>query len=70
MGYEAYDPYAGRGLFAEGLRLVLNLAFALETAGGMNLHRVAAAVQRGNLSSAGLLQVIGISAREFLAADA
>jgi len=59
IGYDAYDPYAGRGLFAEGLRLVLNLAFAEETAGGMGLHRVAAAVQLGNLRSAGLLRSLG-----------
>ena len=59
MGYDAYDPYAGRGLFAEGLRLVLNLAFASETAGGMGLHRVAATVQPGNLRSAGLLRSLG-----------
>ena len=52
VGYDAYDPYAGRGLFAEGLRLVLNLAFAPETAGGMGLHRVSAAVRPGNLPSA------------------
>jgi len=59
MGYDAYDPYAGRGLFAEGLRLVLDLAFTPETAGGMGLHRVAAAVQPGNLRSAGLLRSLG-----------
>jgi RimJ/RimL family protein N-acetyltransferase/predicted kinase len=59
MGYDAYDPYAGRGLFAEGLRLVLNLAFTEEAAGGMGLHRVAAAVQPGNLKSAGLLRSLG-----------
>ena len=53
MGYDAYDPYAGRGLFAEGLRLVLDLAFAHEDSGGMGLHRVQAAVQPGNVRSAG-----------------
>ena len=59
MGYDAYDPYAGRGLFAEGLRLVVGLAFAPESAGGMGLHRVAAAVQPGNQASAGLLRSLG-----------
>jgi RimJ/RimL family protein N-acetyltransferase/predicted kinase len=59
MGYDAYDPYAGRGLFAEGLRLVLDLAFAQETAGGMGLHRVQAVVQPGNVRSAGLLRSLG-----------
>ncbi|HEX7461451.1 MAG TPA: GNAT family N-acetyltransferase [Dermatophilaceae bacterium] len=65
MGYDAYDPYAGRGLFAEGLRLVLDLAFARETAGGMGLHRVAAAVQPGNLRSAGLLRSLGFQREGF-----
>ncbi|MEP7035771.1 MAG: GNAT family protein [Actinomycetota bacterium] len=59
VGYDAYDPYAGRGLFAEGLRLVLNLAFAPQAAGGMGLHRVAASVQPGNVRSAGLLRSLG-----------
>jgi len=59
MGYDAYDPYAGRGLFAEGLRLVLDLAFAQETDGGMGLHRIAAAVQPGNVTSAGMLRSLG-----------
>ena len=65
MGYDAYDPYAGRGLFAEGLRLVLNLAFAQEAAGGMGLHRVAAAVQPANLRSAGLLRSLGFQREGF-----
>ncbi len=59
MGYDAYDPYAGRGLFAEGLRLVVGLVFAPEDAGGMGLHRLAAAVQPGNVTSAGLLRSLG-----------
>ncbi len=59
MGYDAYDPYAGRGLFAEGLRLVVGLAFIPEAAGGMGLHRVAATVQPGNVRSAGLLRSLG-----------
>lgn len=65
IGYDAFDPYAGRGLFAEGLRLVLNLLFAPESAGGMGLHRVAAAVQPGNLPSAGLLRSLGFQREGF-----
>ena len=65
IGYDAYDPYAGRGLFAEGLRLVVNLAFTPETAGGMGLHRVVAAVQPGNLRSAGLLRSLGFRREGF-----
>ncbi|MBO1756130.1 GNAT family N-acetyltransferase [Allobranchiibius sp. CTAmp26] len=58
MGYDAYDPYAGRGLFAEGLRLVVDLAFAGEGR-GMNLHRVEANVRPGNTRSAGVLRSLG-----------
>ncbi|MBE3073539.1 MAG: GNAT family N-acetyltransferase [Actinobacteria bacterium] len=65
VGYDAYDPYAGRGLFAEGMRLVLDLAFAPEAAGGMGLHRVAAAVQPGNVRSAGLLRSLGFQREGF-----
>jgi ribosomal-protein-alanine N-acetyltransferase len=65
MGYDAYDPYAGRGLFAEGLRLVLDLAFTPEDVGGMGLHRVAAAVQPGNVRSAGLLRSLGFQREGF-----
>jgi ribosomal-protein-alanine N-acetyltransferase len=65
MGYDAYDPYSGRGLFAEGLRLVVSLAFAPESAGGMGLHRVAAAVQPGNQASAGLLRSLGFQREGF-----
>jgi len=58
MGYDAYDPYAGRGLFAEGMRLVVGLAFAAEPH-GMGLHRLEASVQPGNVVSAGLLRSVG-----------
>lgn len=58
MGYDAYDPYAGRGLFAEGMRLVVGLAFAPEPH-GMGLHRLEASVQPGNVVSAGLLRSVG-----------
>jgi len=65
MGYDAYDPYAGRGLFSEGLRLVLDLAFAPESDGGMGLHRVEATVQPGNVRSAGLLRSLGFAREGF-----
>ncbi len=58
MGYDAYDPYAGTGLFAEGLRLVVGLAFA-PLHEGMGLHRVEADVRPGNEVSAGLLRSLG-----------
>jgi ribosomal-protein-alanine N-acetyltransferase len=59
MGYDSYDPYAGKGLFADGLRLVVDLALADVEAGGMGLHRVEASVQPGNVASAGLLRSLG-----------
>lgn len=62
MGYDAYDPYAGRGLFAEGLRLVVDLILAPEPR-GMGLHRVEAAVQPGNTRSAGLIRSLGFVRR-------
>lgn len=59
MGYDAYDPYAGTGLFREGLGLVVDIAFrALERA-GMGLHRVEANVQPANGRSAGVLRSLG-----------
>lgn len=58
-GYDAYDPHAGLGLLAEGLALVMNLAFAAETVDGMDPHRVAAAVPPGNVRSAALLRSWG-----------
>ncbi len=58
LGYDAYDPYAGAGLFAEGMRLVIGRAFA-DQPQGMGLHRVEANVQPGNVASAGLLRSLG-----------
>ncbi|WP_291525987.1 GNAT family N-acetyltransferase [Branchiibius sp. NY16-3462-2] len=58
LGYDAYDPYAGRGLFAEGLRLVIGLALT-PMPDGMGLHRVEANVRPGNERSAGLLRSLG-----------
>ncbi len=62
LGYDAYDPYAGRGLFAQGLRLVVDVAFAAMPA-GMGLHRVEASVQPGNVRSALVLRSLGFRRR-------
>lgn len=62
LGYDAYEPYAGRGLFAEGLRLVVDLCLAPEPR-GMGLHRVEASVQPGNVRSAGLIRSLGFVRR-------
>lgn len=62
LGYDAYDPYAGTGLFAEGLRLVVDVAFA-DVPGGLGLHRVEASTQPGNTRSAGLLRRLGFRPR-------
>lgn len=62
LGYDAYDPYAGRGLFAEGLALVVGLLFQREP-DGLGLHRVEAHVQPGNVRSAGMLRSLGFRRR-------
>ena len=58
VGYDAYDPYVGRGLFAEGLELVVDLVFADEPR-GMGLHRLEANIQPANTRSAGLVRSLG-----------
>lgn len=58
IGYDAYDPYVGQGLFAEGLQLILDLVFADEPQ-GMGLHRVEANIQPANVRSAGLVRSLG-----------
>ncbi len=62
LGYDSYDPYSGRGLFAEGLRLVVDVALTPQPR-GMGLHRVEASVQPGNTRSAGLLRRLGFLPR-------
>ncbi|GGB19596.1 hypothetical protein GCM10011492_06810 [Flexivirga endophytica] len=58
LGYDAYDPYAGKGLFADGMRQIINLAFTAAPR-GMGLHRLEANVRPGNATSAGLLRSLG-----------
>lgn len=67
LGYDAYDPYVGRGLFAEGLRQIINLAFT-GSPQGMGLHRLEANVRPGNATSAGMLRSLGFR-REGLVRD-
>lgn len=62
MGYDSYDPYAGLGLFAEGLRLIVDVALC-PVPDGLGLNRVEAAVQPGNVRSAGLLRSLGFRRR-------
>lgn len=62
LGYDSYDPHAGRGLFAEGLRLVIDVALTPQPR-GMGLHRVEASVQPGNMRSGGLLRRLGFRPR-------
>lgn len=58
LGYDSFDPYAGTGLFAEGMRLVMDLCTARPPS-GMGLHRLEANVQPPNTRSAGLLRSLG-----------
>ena len=66
LGYDAYDPYAGRGLFAEGLGLVVGVALRDQAEGGLGLHRVEANVQPGNVRSALVLRSLGFRPEGFV----
>ncbi|HZL78815.1 MAG TPA: GNAT family N-acetyltransferase [Candidatus Limnocylindrales bacterium] len=61
VGYYAFQPYAGKGLMREGLRLVLKHAFHK-----LKLHRVEANIQPNNHASLALAKSCGFG-REGLA---
>jgi [ribosomal protein S5]-alanine N-acetyltransferase len=54
LGYYAFEPFAGGGLMAEGLRLVVRHAF-----GELHLHRLEANVQPENVRSTKLVRDFG-----------
>lgn len=56
LGYYAGAPFAGQGYMAEGLWLVLDLAF-----GRLGLHRVEANVQPANDTSIRLIKRLGFT---------
>jgi RimJ/RimL family protein N-acetyltransferase len=62
LGYDSYDPYAGHGLFVQGLGLIVDLVFAPEPL-GLGLRRVEANVQPGNIRSAAVLRSLGFTRR-------
>ncbi|MEV4680831.1 GNAT family N-acetyltransferase [Streptomyces kurssanovii] len=56
VGYGAFAHAAGRGLMGEGLRLLVEHAFARS---GLGLHRLEANIQPGNTASLGLVRSVG-----------
>jgi ribosomal-protein-alanine N-acetyltransferase len=60
LGYYAFEPFAGSGYMSDGLGLVLNEAF-----GALDLHRLEANVQPGNLPSIRLVSGLGFRLEGF-----
>lgn len=54
LGYEVFVPYQGQGFMTLGIRLLLEEAF-----GNLNLHRLEANIQPGNISSIRLVSSAG-----------
>jgi len=51
VGYFAFEPYAGKGLMHEAMKLVINLAF-----NELNLHRLEVNIQPRNVRSIRLIK--------------
>ncbi|MHC4376999.1 MAG: GNAT family N-acetyltransferase [Planctomycetota bacterium] len=60
LGYQAFAPWAGQGLMGEALELLLEIAFD-----GLDLHRVEANVQPGNVASIALVRGRGFRQEGF-----
>lgn len=60
LGYEVFSPYAGKGYMREGLKLLLREAF-----GNLNLHRLEANIQPGNIASIRLVSGAGFTKEGF-----
>lgn len=56
LGYYAFVPFAGQGYMREGIRLVLRHAFD-----ALDLHRLQANIQPGNMSSIALVRGAGFT---------
>lgn len=54
LGYEVFCPYQGKGYMSEGIKLLLKEAFE-----SLNLHRLEANIQPGNLASIRLVSKVG-----------
>jgi ribosomal-protein-alanine N-acetyltransferase len=54
LGYEVFSPHAGKGFMRIGLQLLLSEAF-----GALNLHRLEANIQPGNVASIRLVSGAG-----------
>ena len=65
LGYNAFAPFAGRGLLRAGMAQVLDVLFAPEEEGGVGLHRAEANIQPGNARSVAVVRALGFRREGF-----